>query len=70
MIRKNAIKVMVKGVLVSDLSEHRSEHASLLLKNPPRLLIALRTKSTFYNLGMDTALSLAPNDQVACRDVY
>lgn len=70
MIRKNAIKLMVKGVLVSDLSEHRNEHASLLLKNPPWLLIALRTKSTFYNLGMDTALSLAPNDQVTCRDVY
>lgn len=69
MIRKDAMKGMTRGVLVSDLSGHKSEHASPL-QNPPWLLIALRTKSTFYSLGIDTAPSLAPNDQVACRDVY
>lgn len=68
MIRKDAIKVPIKGVLVSDLTKHKNEHASPLLKSS-MAPIALRTKSTFYSLGIETAPSLAPNDQVAWTDV-
>lgn len=69
MIRKGAIRVMVKGVLVSDLSEHKNEHASLLLK-PSTAPHCSEDKVHIYSLGIDTLPSLAFNEQVTSRDVY